>query len=177
MFNKYFPNGCDCGGEVEFLSDIFMYECTSCGNFVFAHRKESDHNQLYEPLGYLADSKTNLLRHEVKTMFNELWMTKINGKSVINVIYPEYVVCLDEDDGVYGVSVPTKEPYLIRSLKTGEFSVLKSVTPVQNRTKAFVYLSQKLVLPMSQVAIDRLKYEDLLRARKLLINLKNEYKF
>lgn len=175
MFNKYFPKGCDCGGEVLLNEELFMYKCSSCGKFVFAHRKESDHNLKFEPFGYLADHKTNLLRQEVKTMFNNLWIKKIDGKAIINHIYPEYIVCLDEEDGHYGVSMPTKEPYLIRSLLTGEFLSLGTVAPIHNRTKSFLWLSIQLGLKMAQVSIDKLKYDDLLKARRILLEIKNKF--
>jgi hypothetical protein len=167
---------CDCGGEPTY--ENYRYTCQSCGNWVLAHKETNDYCLEHAPLGYMTDKEGHLLRNKLKGSFNKLWFGNERvfhnnkDKSLIEAIYPDFIIQVGEDDHVFGVSIAKNilGELDVQLVYTKEvISVPKEkLNVVSNRTKSHVWLSLQLGLSYAESNIHELSKENLKKAIEIV---------
>ncbi len=175
--DKYFPEGCEsCGGPVELNQSTYTYTCAICGAFVSCHRLNSEYAEIYEPKGYLASKEINEIRSEVNKAMEKLFKTDGDHKPVISKIFKDYYVEIitNSPTPVYGVyegnSMFEKDRVIVKNIKTKERLSLSDneYKTISHRTKAYIWLSQRLKMDVNDCKIKRLNVNQLKEALRII---------
>ena len=188
----YYKNGCtNCnGGKVELKESTFTYLCTSCGAFACAHRSNTSFAKKYEPYQYLASVEINSLRKSLEIVFNDIWLKKtrkrirseIREVAFINIIYTDNIRIYSNKE-LHHVKIikHDKEHSICDVYSFDTENIIKNlpfqyISPITNRQKTYVWLSQELGLKPETCQIGYLTENQLKKAIEVCTKSLNEAK-
>lgn len=178
LIEYYYPKGCPvCGGTIHFTKKTFIYQCEKCNSFASAHRKKTEHSELYEPYQHMATPEVNGLRQSLTELFNYLWQSRVEVKrkspnklfeeALINIIYADDIKMIDGIDCQYVKIISANfDNGTCDCLAFDTNEIIENVTyedlkNVTNRTKALIWLSEQLGISTSECQIGYLTEQQL----------------